>query len=72
MSRGEIRVVIIALPFDRLAVPITAVPMKNVTVPVGMVVPVDAFTLAVRVSAELTVALSAEGESDVVVPTAAD
>lgn len=57
---GRLDIVSVALPPDNSAVPIFVEPLKKFTEPVGAVVPLTGFTLAVKVTGEFAVMLAAE------------
>jgi hypothetical protein len=68
---GSVEVVIVALPPDSTAVPIFVEPLKKLTDPVGVAVPLVCFTTALNVTGEFSVMLADDAASVVEVPTTA-
>lgn len=66
---GNVEMSSVPMPVERVPVPITFEPSRKVTVPVGEAVPLAAFTLAIRVSAEPFETVLDDAVSAVVVPT---
>jgi hypothetical protein len=69
LPAGNVELVRVAMPPERVPVPITVDPSKKVTAPVGKAVPVVPFTLAVSVSAEPLWTLFDDAVSTVLVLT---
>lgn len=66
---GNVEMTSVPMPLESVPVPISFEPSRKVTVPVGKAVPLAAFTLAIRVSAEPFGTVLDDAVSVTVVPT---